>query len=34
MESIFDAKIYGDFEGFPENNSAVFGLVSYNFMGI
>ena len=23
-------QIYGNFEGFPENNSALFGLVSYN----
>ena len=23
-------QLYGDFEGFPENNSAWFGLVSYN----
>ncbi len=23
-------QIYGNFQGFPEKNSALFGLVSYN----
>ena len=26
-------QMYGDFEGFPEDNSALFGFVSYNDPG-